>query len=221
MKGKNPYTAKNLVKNNAKVAYLVDGIIPTNYTYKLAYSKFPNLSPIIPLPINTDEIKPRSEYRMGERIRIMHGISRRGFKGSGLILKAMEIIGTKYPEQVECIVINKLPLDEYIVKLHEVDIVIDQAFSYEYAMNALYAMASGKVVLSGNEPEVQNSLGVNNIPVINILPNVDDIVEKLEVYIENPGLIIEDGKKSRMFVEKEHNYKIIAEKYISVWETRK
>jgi hypothetical protein len=42
---------------------------------------------------------------------------------------------------------------------------------------------------------------------------------KLSFLIENPKEIIAIGKRARTFIEKEHHYIKIAEKYLKVWET--
>jgi len=44
------------------------------------------------------------------------------------------------------------------------------------------------------------------------------LVNELSFLIENPQEIIKIGKNARAFVEKEHNYVKIAEKYLKVWD---
>ena len=53
---------------------------------------------------------------------------------------------------------------------------------------------------------------------INALPEVNDIVEKLSLLIENPDLILEISKNAKAFIEKEHHYKTIASTYLKTWE---
>jgi glycosyltransferase involved in cell wall biosynthesis len=47
---------------------------------------------------------------------------------------------------------------------------------------------------------------------------VHELVKELSLLIENPQEIIRIGKEARAFVEKEHNYVKIAEKYLKVWD---
>ena len=52
---------------------------------------------------------------------------------------------------------------------------------------------------------------------INAKPNVDYLVEKLSMLIENPEKIIQISKNARAFIEKEHDYILVAKKYLSTW----
>lgn len=203
--------------NNYKVAQLVDGIIPSTYSYRLAYKNFVNLKDTIPFPVNLEKIKLTEQIFIDGKVTILHGLLRPGFKGTKFIIPAMEKLKKKYPDKVEIIIDGKMPFENYKKILSEVNILVDQALSYEYGMNALYAMAMGKVVLSGNEPESREDIGREDIPVINILPNEDDIYSKLEKLILNKDQIIKTGRESRKFVEEVHDSVLIAKKYLEAW----
>jgi len=86
-------------------------------------------------------------------------------------------------------------------------------------MNAIYSMAMGKVVLSGNEPECQQEFGRADIPVINIEPTVEDIYNKLEKLVLDKKSVIEIGEKSRLFVEDFHHHVKVAQQYIDTWNS--
>ncbi len=55
---------------------------------------------------------------------------------------------------------------------------------------------------------------------INALPDAQKIADEIEKLILNPEKITEIGKNARAFIEKEHHYINIAEKYISTWNKR-
>jgi hypothetical protein len=129
----------------------------------------------------------------------------------------MNRIKDKYPDKVEIIVDGLMPLNKYLQLIKNVDIVIDQCLSYEYGMNAVYSMAMGKVVLSGNEIETQIHFQRSDIPIINILPSADDIFDKLERLIFDPNKILELSKKSRIFVEEFHDSIKVANQFIQIW----
>jgi hypothetical protein len=130
----------------------------------------------------------------------------------------LRILKQKYPNKIEISIKGGMPLAEYIKVLRESNIIIDQCKSYSYGMNAIYSMALGKVVLSGNEPECIKEFGRNDIPIINILPEVNDIVNKLQRFIEQPSLINEYGKKGREFVEDFHNDIMVAKQFLDLKE---
>ena len=79
-------------------------------------------------------------------------------------------------------------------------------------------MAKGKVVFSGAEQEWLDYYGIKeDTVVINALPDVDSLVKKLSWLIDNPFKIMEISKNARAFVEKEHDYKNVAQKYLDTW----
>jgi hypothetical protein len=112
-----------------------------------------------------------------------------------------------------------MPLDEYLEFLKGVNVVVDQAYSVSAGVNALYNMAMGKVVLGGGDQEFLDELGVKESPLIQIKPSVEDIEFELEKIIINRNEIERVGKLSRSFVERHHNYSLVARKYLEVWES--
>jgi len=216
MKGKNYYMHPNYIKNNENVLGMVDGIIPTMYTYAEAYRRNTKLMNTIPFPINVDSIKfipPKTDGKL----RIFHGINRRGYKGTEYIEDAMQRIKTKYPNDVEILIDGGMPLNKYLRVIEESDVIVDQALSYCYGMNAIYSMAMGKVVLSGNEQECQREFKRTDIPIINIKPSTDDIYNKLEELVADIRRVEEIGYNSRRFVEDFHHYVKVAKQYVNAW----
>ncbi len=210
------------LKKEKKVHNYVEGVIPISYDYAIGYKNSDyfrenKVLKTIPLPINTAQIQ-YNENKIKEKIVIFHGVSREEFKGSYYIKEAMERIKKKYGEKVEIIIKERMPLIEYEKVLEKANIIIDQCKFYGYGMNAIYSMAMGKVVLSGNELENQEELNLKSIPVINIRPDIEDIEKKIEYLIENPNLVSKLGKESREFIEKIHATEIIAKKYLEIFE---
>jgi hypothetical protein len=218
-RGENVYVSNTYKKNNFKVVNLADAIIPTMYTYAEAYRNNPKRLSTIPLPINVSKIDFIPQKIENNKIKIFHGLNREGFKGTKYIREAMEKIKANYPNDVDILIEEKMPLRQYLKVLEETNIVIDQALSYEYGMNAMYSMAMGKVVLSGNEPECQQEFGRNDIPIINIEPSVEDIYDKLEKLVLDKKSVVEIGEKSRLFVEDFHDYRKVAQQYINAWNS--
>ena len=201
---------------NEKVANLTNGIIPNLYEYERCYQDHPKLLPLIPLPINLKTIEYKDNIPEG-KLKILHGISRYGFKGSRHIEKAFSILEKKYPDEVEFYLPKKLSLDKYLKLMHDSNVVIDQTNFYSYGMNALQALAMGKVVLSGNEPSAMKAMKISNSPIINVLPDHNDILKKIEFLIQEKNSISNIGFESRKFVEKNHDHIEIAKKYIKTW----
>ena len=123
-----------------------------------------------------------------------------------------------FPDKVECVAKGGMSLNEYLPLLNRTNILIDQAYADSVGMNGLYALAMGKVVLGGNAPENQKEFNEYDCPIVNIEPDVEDIYCKLEDLILNSDKIGVLSKKSREYVERVHDAKVIAKKYISVFE---
>jgi glycosyltransferase involved in cell wall biosynthesis len=196
-----------------------DGIIPVvPYVYEVPYYGMQNLRKCILLPINANEIQYKPNIVKNKKIIFFHGVSRRLDKGSAQIIEAMHTIEKRYPQTVKCISAERLPYDEYVELLAKTNVVIDQCKSYGYGVNGCISMAMGKVLLSGAEPEVIQRGNLFDCPVINITPEVNQIVNQMERVIENYDQIEYMGVKGREYVEKHHNYIDIARQYLREWE---
>ena len=182
---------------------------------KMGYS-----TTFIPNPINTDKIVFQP-IENTNKIIIFLGINRLSYlkKGINYFEKALEIIREKYADKVEIIVTGNLPYNEYISIYNKAHILLDQVFAYDQGYNALEAMAKGKVVFTGAETEFLNQYQLQEDEVcINALPNETEIAAKLSLLIEHPEKIIAISKNARNFIEKQHDYKTIATKYLACWE---
>jgi glycosyltransferase involved in cell wall biosynthesis len=99
------------------------------------------------------------------------------------------------------------------------DIVLDQVYSFDQGYNALEAMLLGKVVFTGAETNFLQFYDLKEDEIcINALPNVDYLVEKLSLLIENRFFLISIGEKARNFVLKYHEATKIASKYVEKYE---
>jgi glycosyltransferase involved in cell wall biosynthesis len=203
----------NWVKDN------VNSIIVSDMDYKIPMEKMNYKVNFIPNPINTQKIN-FSELKMDEKVIIFLGINRLSYskKGIHFFEKALKIIEEKYADKVEIIITENIPYQQYISLYNKAHILLDQVYAYDQGYNALEAMAKGKVVFTGAEQEFIDFYKLTERVAINALPDVDDLVKELSFLIENPNEIIKIGKNARAFIEKEHDYVRIAEKYLEVWK---
>jgi len=80
-------------------------------------------------------------------------------------------------------------------------------------------LAKGKVVFTGAEKEWLELYNLEEDTVaINALPDAKHIAAKLEWLILNPKKIKDISKNARAFIEKEHHYISIAERYVKQWK---
>lgn len=205
---------------NSSFIKRVDGIIPIMYEYEISYQGSEKLLKTIPIPINTREIE-YEENVIDQKLIVFHGLSRYGFKGTRHVEKAFKYLSQKYPNDLELIIDGKMPLDKYLALMSKTNIVIDQLNSYSLGVNGVYALAMGKVVLGGAEPESLRSLRVEESPVFNVKPNAQSIINVIEYLLENKSMISQIGYRSRKFAEDVHGHIKVAQEYINVWKKAK
>lgn len=195
-------------------------LITSDLDYEIPMQKMGYKTTFIPNPINTDKIS-YIEPEIDDKIILFLGINRLSYlkKGIHFFEEALKVIEEKYKGKVEIIITENIPYAEYIKLYDRAHILLDQVYGYDQGYNALEAMAKGKVVFTGAETEFIKHYQLEEPVAINATPNVNNIVKELSVLIENPEKIVEISKRTKKFIEKEHNYIKIAEKYIDAWTT--
>lgn len=215
------YTTKAHKKTHDLVFKNIKGVIASDYDYVLPLEGHPLFLGLLPNPVNCEAI-PYTPLNIENKIQIFLGINRSTYVKKGIFLfeKALEIIQQKYRDSIEVVVVESIPYKEYITRFDNCHILLDQVYAYDQGYNALEAMAKGKVVFTGAEKEFLEHYNLQKDEVcINALPNVDALVEKLSWLIENPGEIEKIGRNARAFIEREHHYMNIAQKYVDTWKT--
>lgn len=197
----------------------INGTIASDFDYVLPLENNPKFLGLIPNPINTDKLEI-TDLIIKDKIVVFLGINRLTYhkKGIPFFEKALEIIQQKYPEKVEIIITEDLPYSEYINIYNRCHILLDQIYAYDQGFNALEAMAKGKVVFTGAEKEFLEYYELKEDEVaINTLPDVDYLVEKLSELIQSPQKIKEISENAKAFIQREHHYIKIAQKYLDTW----
>jgi glycosyltransferase involved in cell wall biosynthesis len=212
------YTQPNYRKTFNFIKEKSISIITSDLDYEIPMKAMGYQSKFIPNPINIDKIifKP---LKIEAKIIIFLGINNSSAvkKGSAFFEKAVAIIKQKYSNQVEIIITRSIPYKQYIEAYNKAHILLDQVYGYDQGYNALEAMAKGKVVFTGAENEFHKHYNLDEKVAINALADVDYLVQELSFLIENPDEITAIGNRARAFIEKEHHYIKIAERYLAVW----
>lgn len=211
-------TSREILNN--QIAETCDGIIACLCEYYMAYEKkYKNKLTYIPLPINLTEEKV-TKVKPTNKIKFFIGINRdrSEFKGTDKLTDNLLKLYNNYREEIEINIVESIPYKDYIQIISETDVVLDQLYSYSPAMNGLLALAKGKVLVGGGEPEMYNLLPEElNRPIINVTPLDDDVYRNLENIVLNKGNISEISADGRRFVEKHHNHIKVAQQYLDFW----
>ncbi|MDI9258260.1 glycosyltransferase [Flavobacterium sedimenticola] len=196
----------------------IQGVMATDIDYHIPLQHHPKYLGLIPNPIHWSKF-PKSDIKISDRIIIFHGINSGSYykKGNDFFEKALQIIQQKYPEKVSVLVTRDVPYQDYINRYNQAHIVLDQLYGHDQGYNALEAMAKGKVVFTNASEVFEKHYHITEKVAVNALPDVDYLVAQLSFLIENPEEIKTIGKRARAFIEKEHDYLKIAEKYLKIW----
>ena len=210
-------------KLNRIMAEECNGIIAGMYEYFMAYKeKHAGKLTYIPFPIEPEESNINC-YDSERKIHFFIGVQKERsiYKGTDIMLRALERIAEDYPDDCEVLKAENVPFEKYSMMVSECDILLDQLYGYSPGMNALLAMSKGKIVVGGAEEEFYNLMCENNLrPMVNVIPNEDDVYRKLEWLIKNKEVISGMQKDSIEFIRKHHHPKTIAEKYIEFWSSK-
>jgi len=199
-------------------------ITPVCWEYYYAL-KSAGLSPnnVVPFPIDIASHKVRKISLEG-KVKIFHPINRPNgkfdFKGTLLIQEAFEILRKKRSNDVEFISVGGLNHKEYSDLTDSVDMIVDQAYSYSYGMSAAYGLAKGQVVLSGLEDVAKIFDHYKECPIINIKPDVNQIVNVVEELISDRYRMRKIAEMSRCYAEKYHDNLKVAETYLDVYSKK-
>lgn len=197
----------------------VCGYIPIWYEYAQPFRHYLAIRKAvrIPIPYARFEYKPNV---VNGKIVFFHGISKRyEAKGTPYIQEAFKIMEAKYGDIAEFHCAGGLPFNKYMDLVRRTNVILDDANSYSIAMNGLFSLAKGKIVMGGAEPEGNKELGIEGVnPVFNLKPDVNQICNQIEYVIENKDKIEQWGLDGRRFVEKYHNYLDIAKEYETIFK---
>jgi hypothetical protein len=208
---------------NHYIANAVNGIVAGAYEYYAPYkqSDYSFKTSYIPFPVNVHSIEYTPNLIENGRIKILMGKQkgRNSWKGMNVIENAVQKFADRYPDDIEVLRAESLPFNQYKLLYKQANVVIDQLYSYSPAMNALNALAAGKVVLGGGEKEMYALLNEqSNFPVFNIQSGEDEIIQVLNDLLASRKYFEELGAAGRTFVENHHDHLLIAQMYIQHWQ---
>ncbi len=210
---------------NHVIAQDADAIVAGLYEYYASYSA--HFTPtdklhFIPFPVVLQSSSELPAREKGAPVRFFIGIQKRRsvYKGTDIMLQALERVKADRPEA--CI-INKavsVPFEEYVKLVNSSEVILDQLYSYTPAMNALEAMSRGLINVGGAEPENYAIVNEDTLrPIINVQPDEDDVYRKLLHLVDHRDeLIPRLQKESTEYICKHHDHLKVARQYAALYE---
>lgn len=208
---------------NHTIAQECNGIIAGMYEYHTAYKeKYSGKLTYIPFPIHLQGMTS-TPYSTERKLRIFIGIQKERsiYKGTDIMLRALERIRHERPDECEILRAENVPFEQYSRMVDECDVLIDQLYGYSPGMNALLAMSKGKIVVGGAEEECYDILGEKELrPMVNVTPSEENVYSQLNRLFDNKHLIAGMQKESLEFIKKHHTPEKVAKEYIEFWQKR-
>lgn len=200
----------------------VDGIATALYEYDLTVHRAaPQQNTVYTgIPVDTASMQPVQLPGHFDTVRLFMGAHsyRMIEKGTDRILDAARRVAARYPERCVIDTVSDLPYAQYVARMLQAHVVMDQLYSYTPATNALLAMAAGIPVLSGGEEEFYDFIGERSLrPVINAVPD-DAILEHIiEQVIIDPDDLRRRAAEGLSFVARHNDVSVVAERFLKLW----
>lgn len=207
-----------------RIAHDVHGIVCGLYEYFAAYQAHfdePQKLCFIPFPVECQSQEPSPQ--VPHPIRFFIGIqqSRNAYKGTDIMLQALERIEAEFPTRVEVRRAQDVPFAQYCQMLEGSDVLLDQLYSYTPAMNGLLAMSRGMVLVGGGEPEHYALLGEQSLrPIVNVEPTAQSVYTQLRHLVLHPECIPTLRQQSQEYVRRHHQPLAVAQRYVDFWQSR-
>ena len=172
------------------------------------------------LPIDIEYWKtyePPIEYITNDdEVLLVHAPSNAARKGTPIIMNAINKLKKKYSFHFK--LLTGMP--NHVVRewLNAADIVIDQISVGWHGKLSVESMALGKPTLCYiNDKYKKKYPQFRELPIVNITPN--NLHDQLESLIINEKLRKKIGQKSRKYVEKIHDSRIVCKNLLKIYET--
>lgn len=213
-------------KLNQYIANDCDAIATGLYEYYVAYSKaFPACEKhtFIPFPIVLPETTFLPARKPGDPVRFFIGIQekRSVYKGTDIMLRALERVAAEHPEACTVRKAVSVPFEQYVEMMNNCEVILDQLYSYTPAMNALEAMARGLITVGGAEPESYALLDEPELrPIINVEPNEESVYSVLTDLVVNRDVLIPKLQNiCRAYIAKHHDHLVVARQYETLYSS--
>ena len=201
-----------------------DGIIASLYeNYICCKARYAEKLHFIPFPINLAKVTPKLPHPDYPGIRFFIGIqrTRSEYKGTDIMLRALERLQTRYPDRMEIVKAESVPFPTYQHMMNHSDVLLDQLYSYTPAMNGLLAIAKGLVLVGGAEEEHYQLMNEPTLrPIINVRPSEEDVCEQIEkrLLTQPPEELGRLSEESIQYAHRHHDHIQVARQYISLWD---
>lgn len=211
-----------LLSHCRKIYSEIDGAATALYEYDLACRRVLDSRKITytGIPVDVQNIKPIDSDSVPSRLRLFIGLQRGRLqeKGTDRLLEAAKKVAAKHADKCELVIVENRPYAEYIDLMRSSHVMLDQIYSYTPATNALLAMASGLITVSGGEDAYYDFIGEReNRPIVNAVPDDDALLSILTHIVLHPERFPELSRRSREFTLMHNDSHVVASRFLKLW----
>lgn len=213
------YERPRLHAQERRVLAYADAVIGGTWDYVYTMRRAGYRPDFIPFPVDLTKIQPL-QIAQGKRIVVYHPLNRtagNNFKGTEEIQQAFSILRPEFEGAVDFVEKGGMPFEEYTRFTATVDVIVDQAYAHTYGMSAVYGLARGQVVLSGNDPLSHELPMFGQSPVVGIKPDPQQIAETLRPLLRDRARLREIGGRSRAYAERFHDVRSVTAAYLDLY----
>lgn len=209
---------------NQFIAHDCRGIVTGLYEYHMSYMRhfdMPEKVRYIPFPVPCGQ--DNAPVGVHRPLRFFIGIQdqRNAYKGTDIMLRALQRVAQERPDEVETVVAHNVPFAQYSRMMEGSDVLLDQLYSYTPAMNGLLAMSKGLVLVGGGEEEHYRLLGEEQLrPIVNVVPTEESVYKALTLLARNPQIVPMLKRQGLDYVQKHHDPVRVAQQYVDFWTKR-
>jgi glycosyltransferase involved in cell wall biosynthesis len=149
---------------------------------------------------------PAQEPEIRSRPRVLHIPSRRGKKGTEMILSGLERLRGEGLE-FDLALVEGVSHEEAKKQIRSADIVVDNILTGDYEVVSMETMASSRVAVANVSDEVVEAYG-GDIPVHNVNP--ETFVDRMRALISDREACLEVASRGRRHVARHHDAPVIA-----------
>lgn len=205
----------------------VDGAITALYEYdviqRLAMSDRKVVYAGIPIDTSAMASIPLPAIDPAKPIRIMVAYHRDRMleKGTDRLLEICRRIERDNPDRVVVDEVTGLPYSEFVQRLGQAHVVVDQMYSLSPGTTGLLTLAAGRVSIGGGDEAYYRFINESDLrPIINTAPESDELTRRrIEQVIFDPTRFQDMAGQARQFVEKHNSVDIVAGRVEALWKS--
>ncbi len=137
---------------------------------------------------------------------VLHIPSRRGKKGTEMIVRGLETLRAE-GLAFDVSLVENVPHEEAKKRIRAADIVVDNILTGDYEVVSMETMASGRVAVANLAEGVSDAYG-GNVPVYNVDPA--NFVERMRALITDRALCLDLAGRGRAHVARHHDAPVVA-----------